>query len=577
MTTKIAAQIHLWPWSLGIPDETVNLSTGNAIFPFYGSPVISVSTSASLYLPRRHEKFIALGPSFEMVAGGHQLYEMPHGCISSRNYTKQEASNEINVVSKNNREMIQLLPQGAKKRYLKTGGDPSKKEETELARLILAWSQMFDDMLEESKKVRNDQRLSWQAIEEKLKEISEERTEPRKALIVDIAERLHERLSLVVQAARKILLRERRLLAAGRVVETDSTCLRWLVRQPGESIAEKAAVNNQRLLGVFREESFNTLENMVLKDFIWRCSHEGRRYLNMEIGNRTQFINSRRAQLVRAYRHLCSELYQVPHFMHVGVPPTPIRPNYVLQNDYRYKEVWRQYLRLLRREDEEDCLWDWQSRTWADVSRLLVSAALYRLSQTPCDALNTKVEFQQLLSSDVHFLTEQKLGCRTASGSEPGPFLINRCGVKLEKGYILEIVHPDMADKHSGTKQLGRLGGHLYLVLTPLSGGSKLIIVVWSVHTASTMEHPGWYKISKSAGRALTHHMLTLHEMREPNPPILRGFVLASDLESICADIYPGGDDGLDIVKIAADQRCWEDAIEGGIALVLEEILKKAI
>jgi hypothetical protein len=316
---------------------------------------------------------------------------------------------------------------------------------------------------------------------------------------------------------------------------------------------------------------------MVLKDFIWRCIHEGRRYLKMEVDIDPNFQQSRRSLTVRSYRHVCTELYQTPHLEGVALPPTPIRPNYVLQNDYRYKEVWRQYLRLLRREDEEDCLWDWQSRTWADVSRLLVSAALYRLSRTPCDAANTKLVFKELLSSDVHFLTEQRLGCRTAPGSEPGPFLVNRCGSKFEKGYILEIVHAGMADQHFATKQLGRLGGHLYLVLMPLAGGRKIIIVVWAVHTAGSKNHPSWQAISKSAGRALAHHMRMVHEMREINPPVLRGFVLASDMESTCADIHPGEGDGLDIVQIAADQRCWEDAIEGGITLVIEEILKKVI
>jgi hypothetical protein len=255
MSSKIAAQLHLWPWSLGIETETVPLITGTAAFPFWGSPVVSVSTAASLFLPRRHEKFIALGPRFEMVAGEHQLYEMPHGCISSRRSPSLETGNEINVVSKNKRETIKLLPQGAKERFLQTGGASKEYEETELTGIVRAWSQLFDDMIEESKKTRNDQRLSWQNIWAILKEISKEKKEPRKALIVDIAERMHERLPLVVRAVRKILFRERRLLAAGRIVETDSICLRWLVRQPGESIAEKAAVNNQRLLGVYRSHS----------------------------------------------------------------------------------------------------------------------------------------------------------------------------------------------------------------------------------------------------------------------------------------------------------------------------------
>ena len=64
---------------------------------------------------------------------------------------------------------------------------------------------------------------------------------------------------------------------------------------------------------------------------------------------------------------MCFGLIRYPLFegLQKPVPGTP--PNYVLRNDFRYREVWRNYVRLIRREDEEDRLWDWQSRTWADV------------------------------------------------------------------------------------------------------------------------------------------------------------------------------------------------------------------
>ena len=86
MGSKIEVQLHLWPWSTGIRDdnETLDLMTGPVIFPFYGSPFISVSSRASLFLPQRHEKFVPFGPPFQTLVGEYRLYETPHGVLTTR-------------------------------------------------------------------------------------------------------------------------------------------------------------------------------------------------------------------------------------------------------------------------------------------------------------------------------------------------------------------------------------------------------------------------------------------------------------------------------------------------------------
>jgi hypothetical protein len=393
------------------------------------------------------------------------------------------------------------------------------------------------------------------------------------ALIVDIAAKMQSRLPLVVNAVRKILLRERRMLPAGRVAETDISCLRWLIRQSGETMAQKAAANRQRLLGVSRSESFDTLENRVLKDFLSRCAREANRYLNTEVEDDLQLQGSMRARAVRRYRHLCTGLHQVPHLDSVAKPPPAPRPNYVLQNDHRYRQIWQQYVRLLRREDEEDRLWDWQARTWADVSRFLVNAALFGLSRKSGAYSKIKLRLDEMLASVIHLLREQHLGSRVGAGSEPGPFMVNRRGTKRSLASVLEIVHSDQAEEHPATRLLGRLGGHLYLVLTPLTGGRRSVVVVWAVHTAGAETHPKWGDICHSAGRALQKHALILDEMRDPDLPILRGFVLASDTESKSAELHLGNGHGLHLVQVTTDQRCWEDAL-AGITAVIEDIME---
>jgi hypothetical protein len=495
--------------------------------------------------------------------------------MAARHSFPAEAKGEIRVRTESSRETVYLLAQGAKPRCVQHGNE-EEIEETMLARVVLGWSQFFDDLIERTKTTGRENKLPWSEIENIILKIAKEVAEPRMALIVDIAERMNARLPLVVNAARKILLRERRMLPAGRVAETDTACLRWFARQSGETMAQKAAANRQRLLGIARHESFDTLENRVLKDFLFRCALEGRRYLNTEVGGDQLLQESNRARTVRKYHHLCTGLHRAPHLERVAAPPPAPRPNYVLQNDYRYKQIWHNYVRLLRREDEEDRLWDWQARTWADVSRFLVNAALFEFSRNNNNGSKAGLGFKELLASVVHLLREQRLGSRVAAGSEPGPFMVSSRRTGFNQISVLEIVHPDQAEEHPATRLLGRLGGHLYLVLTPLSGSRRSVIVIWAVHTAGTEAHPAWEDIGRSAGRALQNHARILDELRDPDLPILRGFVVASDMESKSAELHPSKGEGLHLVQVATDQRCWRDALSG-ITVVIEDIMEAVL
>lgn len=564
----IDIQIRYWPWSVpkgSIQQETENLVSGEISFPFWGSPVVSISSRATIHLPRRHEHFLMFGPSYDTRFGDYCLYETPHGVLASGNSLSQGSGGEIKINSDGQRWSVWLKQIGAKQRF-------EQGEESRLARTVVAWSQFFDDLLDKAKKSRGEYRIPWAEAIESIVDVSEDPQQPRKALIVDIAEKMRSRISEIVSTARRILYRERVMLPAGSVSETDTACLRWLVRQPGENLAQKAALNRQRLLGIARHESFDTLENKILKDFLKRCSIEGRRYLKAEVRDNPGFVQSERATTVRQYQYLCADLFRSPHLDNVAAPPPMPRPNYVLQNDLRYKKVWEHYVRLLRQEDEEDCLWDWQTRTWADICRFLACAAMYNLSrENP-----RKIVVKELLSSALNLTGEQMLGCRIPAGSEPGPFLVTVRGAEKTRACVLEVVHPDQAVDHRATKLLGRTGGHLYLVLSPISGGRRLVLILWAVHTAASEDHPTWTEISQSAGRALLAHSHVLNEMGDPDFPIIRGFIVASDMKSAAADLHPGSGMDLHLVQVATDQRCWKDALSG-IALVLEDILEAAL
>jgi len=571
----IDVQIHYWPWSKGIREETQNLKTGNIAFPFWGSPVVSVSERTNLYLPVRHEKFISLGPLFDINGEKFSLYETPHGVMTAVDAQSIKHGGEIHMHIGNQRSLLHLMPDGVTPRYMMSDED-NPSPETDLARIVIAWSQFFDDLLEEARKTGNENRLSWAEAIKSISEAAKEAKEPRKALIVDISERMHGRLPQIVSAARRILSRERRMLPASRVTQMDAACLKWMIRQPGETMAEKAAVNRQKLLGMARRESFDTLENRILKDFILRCAREGNRYLISEVGNDSELQISRRAILVRNYKHICTELSRVPFFENIASPPHSPRPNYVLQNDSRYRGVWNDYVRLLKRDDEEDCLWDWQSRTWADVSRFLVCSALFAISNEN----HAKIIVEERLSSSIQLVAEQRLGSRFLPGSEPGPFLVRSRQLTKDHGnhaYILEVVHSDHAENHPATRLLGRIGGHLYLVFNPLSEKQRrFIIIVWAVHTASSQKHPQWQEIVQSAGRALFNHSQILYDQGDYDFLNLRGFVIASEMTIEDADLCPGEGKYPHLVRVPTDQRYWHNAMEY-IKLIIEDILEKSL
>jgi len=54
-------------------------------------------------------------------------------------------------------------------------------------------------------------------------------------------------------------------------------------------------------------------------------------------------------------------------------------PNYVLQYEPAYHRIWTAYQLLLRREKQEDSLWRWRERTWAEMCWIGMVAALQRV------------------------------------------------------------------------------------------------------------------------------------------------------------------------------------------------------
>lgn len=199
--------------------------------------------------------------------------------------------------------------------------------------------------------------------------------EPRRALIVQLAEVLPDLLTDVCARPRKILTRVREIQAAGRVQQVDSGCLRWLARQPGRTVAEKAGPR-QRVLAVVRRENSDTPENRVIRDLLVRALHAANRYLR-EYRENTMHA---RVMLVLRFRRLLRQLLNDSEISTVRPLVGIAQPNYVLQHDPRYRPLWKEYVRLVNQQLAEDSVWRWRHRLWAEHCLLATASSLHNLS-----------------------------------------------------------------------------------------------------------------------------------------------------------------------------------------------------
>jgi hypothetical protein len=230
--------------------------------------------------------------------------------------------------------------------------------------------------------------------------------EPRMALIVRLARTLPELLARTCNRPRHTLRRERQLKFIGQIQEIDSSCLRWLARQPGTTVAEKAGVK-QMAMAVVRVEDVDTPENRVVRDLLIRGAYACDRYLR----EHRSASEHPRVVHVKRFRHLLRELLFTTRIADaaklVGIP----QPNYVLQHDPRYQVLWQAYIQLVRQQMLEDSVWRWRHRLFAEHFTICLIAALEEFADPQ----------QQQQRGDVLIQLEQNAGqfidTRTTLGS----------------------------------------------------------------------------------------------------------------------------------------------------------------
>ena len=193
----------------------------------------------------------------------------------------------------------------------------------------------------------------------------------RLALIVQVAHYCGDVLHGICIRPRHLLRRERRTTGIDRADQLDEECLRWLVRQPGRTVVEKAGPR-QRIRAVRRTHSYDTTENRVVRDFLERC----RRLCDAYLSGAESAPEGKRTRDVRVFRRdvkrwlSTSPIGEVPR--PVGVPGA----NYVLQFDDRYRRIWPWYERLRRQQEDEADIRRWRHRSWAEHVVLLMAQAM---------------------------------------------------------------------------------------------------------------------------------------------------------------------------------------------------------
>ena len=232
---------------------------------------------------------------------------------------------------------------------------------------------------------------------------AEKEEDPRMAEIVRQAGEMIPVLKAFRERIRRVLRRHRELTSLDRVQEMDQGSMRWLSRQPGRTIAERAG-SAQRILAVVRHEDFDTLENRVAHSYLHLAGDVGREWLR----EHPRAQSSKRYQLVASFVKLCKAIALELSDMGIGRANPDITPNYVLMENQTYRLIREAWEALLKREKALDELWAWQAQTWTDFAVLALVIALHELPDSELIA-QAPISFGEEAVSGIWFDQERPI------------------------------------------------------------------------------------------------------------------------------------------------------------------------
>lgn len=233
---------------------------------------------------------------------------------------------------------------------------------------LIARVQELEEALDDPAEVWNRLREAWRNAEDE--------DEPRISEIVIQASRMRPFLKDLEKKIRRMLRREREKVRLDRVQEMDRASMRWLSKQPGTTLAQRAG-SDQRILAIVRNENFDTLENRVLHAYLRMAEREANEWLAIH----KRALETQRYQSVEKLKKIAKSFSTELRRLGVGIAEANITANYVLSQDKNYKEVYRSWLRLLRKNTVLDDLWSWQAEIWTDFCALSIVLSLNDLNE----------------------------------------------------------------------------------------------------------------------------------------------------------------------------------------------------
>lgn len=230
-------------------------------------------------------------------------------------------------------------------------------------RLKCVWTR-----LKEVEEVLVDPKHMWRNLADLWQNAATSR--PKMDEIVRQARTLLPVVEKLDKTPRRILRRIHTQVALSRVQELDRKSMSWLIRQPGESIAQQAG-DRQTIMAVAREENFDTLENRVLHAYARLARKTADDYAPKHLTS----LKARHRD-VRSFSKRCEKLAKDLSERKIRIARPDVTPNFVLLNNPSYSEIWGAWRRLLEHKRMWDELWPWQARSWEEFCALAVMVAL---------------------------------------------------------------------------------------------------------------------------------------------------------------------------------------------------------
>ncbi len=295
--------------------------------------------------------------------------------------------------------------------------EPQTGKEREAHDLMLRAQAVWDRLRDVDTALADPARL-WEELRRRWSEKSQT-FPPRMDVIVRQMQRLSRTLDELERSPRRVLKRTHQQLPLARVQEIDRRAMTWLVRQPGETLAERAG-DRQRLLAVAREENFDTLENRVLRAYAELARHVARDYVERNANKRT----TTRARKVAEFGKRCRRLAHDLADRGVRLAEPGVTPNFVLQQNANYHAVWTAWQELLHHERELDELWRWQTRSWEEFCAIAVMVAMVGVAGS-----------KLIAAAPLIFQDEQNRGSWVAHDNPLGAFHLSDQGIVVEVRY----------------------------------------------------------------------------------------------------------------------------------------------